>query len=238
MLGSAGFDFLIVDTEHAPYSLHQLQTVLITLQRLCDAVFVRTAWNDHVLIKQVLDIGARALIVPGVSTAEDCARAVTSSRYPPVGSRGFGPRRAARISGGASSYIAYANSELPVFVMIEDATAVENIDSILEVNGMSGVMVGPADLSASLGYLNQVDHPEVEAAIHRVLDSCQSHSLPFGMFTTTAERARKWASAGAQLVTVGGDTAFLDSGIAAAQRAIAEIREMRPKPFSNPSTSY
>ena len=171
MLGAGGFDFLLIDTEHAPIAIDQLQVMLIALRSSASTVFVRPAANDPALIKQILDLGAEGLVVPEVDDAAGCAAAVAAARYPPLGVRGFGPRRAARLDGGRPAYLARADEEVAVLVMIESAAAVAGIDGILKTPGLDGIMVGPADLAVTMGHLNDLSHPEVGAAITTVNDA-------------------------------------------------------------------
>ena len=226
MMGAAGFDFIIVDLEHAPLSIHQLQTALIAMRPTESTLIVRAPWNDPVAVKQILDVGAEGVIFPWVNNRAECEQAVAAARYPPEGIRGWGPRRAIRIHGGAADYARTANENVLVLCQIEQGEAVERLDEILTTPGLDGIMIGPADLAWSLGYGHDMENPAVEAAIQRVLDKCREHGVPFGMFTQTAERARKWIGRGGLIATVGGDTAFIDAGIAQAKRDIADI--LRP----------
>src|SRR3984957_4862116 len=165
VVGNAGFDFVLIDTEHSPIAIDQLQMMLIALRSSESTVFVRPAANDPTLIKQILDLGAEGLLVPGVVDAAAAAAAVAAGRYPPLGTRGFGPRRAARLDGGRPAYLARADDEEAGMVMIESAAAVADIDGILKTPGLDGIMVGPADLAVSLGHLTELSHPDVRAAI-------------------------------------------------------------------------
>ena len=142
VIGGAGFDFVLIDTEHAPITVDQLQLLLIALRTSESTVFVRPAANDPTLIKQILDLGAEGVVVPEVGDATACADAIAAARYPPLGRRGFGPRRAARLEGGRPAYIARANDEVAVLVMVESANAVAAIDALLQTPGLDGIMVG------------------------------------------------------------------------------------------------
>jgi 2-keto-3-deoxy-L-rhamnonate aldolase RhmA len=184
-------------------------------------VLVRPAANDATLIKQILDLGAEGVIVPEVDDAASCAAAVAATRYPPLGRRGFGPRRAARLEGGRPAYIARANDEVAVLVMVESAAAVANIDALLQTPGLDGIMVGPADLAVSMGHLDDLNHPDIRARIADVRAACQRNSVSFGIFAATEQAARLWAAEGAAFMTIGADTQFLDQGIAKS-RALAE----------------
>jgi 2-keto-3-deoxy-L-rhamnonate aldolase RhmA len=222
--GQAGFDFVLIDTEHAPISIDQLQIMLVALRTSESTVFVRPAGNSPTLIKQILDLGAEGLIVPEVASADDAAAAVASAKYPPAGMRGFGPRRAARLTGGRAEYIARADDEVAVFVMVEHPNAVLEIDAILATPGLNGIMVGPADLAVTSGHLHDLGHPAVEQAIDDVLAACERHSFPFGIFAGSEAAARKWFARGAKFLTIGADVQFYDQGIARTKSLAAELR--------------
>jgi 2-keto-3-deoxy-L-rhamnonate aldolase RhmA len=222
--GQAGFDFVLIDTEHAPISIDQLQVMLVALRASNSTVFVRPAGNSPTLIKQILDLGAEGLIVPDVITPEDAAAAVAAAKYPPVGTRGFGPRRAARLTGGRAEYLARANDEIAVFVMIEHPDAVRAIDAILTTPGLDGIMVGPADLAVTSGYLHDLGNVAVGQAIEEVLAACERRSFPFGIFAASEAAARKWSARGARFLTIGADLQFYDQGIARTRALAAELR--------------
>jgi len=227
VVGAAGFDFVLIDAEHSPIAIDQLQMMLIALRSSESTVLVRPAANDPALIKQILDLGAEGLVVPEVDDAASCAAAVAAARYPPLGRRGFGPRRAARLEGGRPAYLARADEEVAVLVMIESAAAVASIDAILKTPGLDGIMVGPADLAATMGHLGDTSHTDVNAAIVSVRDACQRHPVPFGIFAATEQAAREWCAAGARFMTVGADTQFLDQGIAKSRALAQNLRESR-----------
>jgi len=227
VIGGAGFDFVLIDTEHAPITVDQLQMLLIALRTSASTVFVRPAGNDATLIKQILDLGAEGVVVPEVDDAASCAAAVAAARYPPLGRRGFGPRRAARLEGGRTAYIARADDEVAVLVMVESVDALANIDVLLQTPGLDGIMVGPADLAATMGHLSDLGHPDIRSAVNDVRDACERHSVPFGIFTATEQAARDWAAAGARFMTVGADTQFIDQGLAKSRALAQSLRESR-----------
>src|SRR5580693_9462414 len=172
LVGAAGFDFVLIDTEHSPITIDQLQTMLVALRTSPSTSFVRPAANDPALIKTILDLGAEGVVVPEVHDAASAAAAVAATRYPPAGRRGFGPRRAARLEGGRPTYLRRADQEVAAFVMIEHPEAVADIDAILSTPGLDGIMVGPADLAVGMGHLLELDHADPVAAIQRVFDAC------------------------------------------------------------------
>jgi len=213
VIGNANFDFVMIDTEHAPLTISELQTTLMALRTSDSTTIVRTAANDPTIIKQVLDLGAEGIVVPDVIDRQSCLRAVQAARYAPLGTRAFGPRRAARLEGGRPKYLADANDQILVIAMIEHVDALENLDEILTTPGLDGIMVGPADLAVSLGHLDSLNHPEVGAAIDRVYAACERNKFPFGIFAAAEESARRWVDRGAVFVNIGADVQFLDQGI-------------------------
>jgi 2-keto-3-deoxy-L-rhamnonate aldolase RhmA len=224
IMAGMGFDFLLIDTEHTPFTITELQNVLIALRPTDSTIIVRAAWNDLVMVKQILDVGAEGVIIPWVNTPAEAKRAVAAARYPPVGVRGYGPRRASRLIANPADYVRRANDEVLVIGQIETTTAIENLDGILTTPGLDAIMIGPADLAASLGHIQDLMNPAVDAAIGRVLAKCKEHRVPFGMFTGTLERARQWVSQGGQIATVGGDVPFL---LAAATQGKKDIDALK-----------
>jgi 2-keto-3-deoxy-L-rhamnonate aldolase RhmA len=218
---------VLIDGEPSPIAIDQLQVMLIALRSSESTVLVRPAANDPAQIKQILDLGAEGLVVPEVDDAASAAAAVAAARYPPLGRRGFGPRRAARLDGGRTAYLARADDEVAVLVMIESAAAVADIDAILKTPGLDGIMVGPADLAVTMGHLHELGHPDVRASITAVRDACQRQSVPFGIFAGTEQAAREWSAAGARFMTIGADTQFLDQGIAKSRALGQSLKETR-----------
>jgi 2-keto-3-deoxy-L-rhamnonate aldolase RhmA len=213
MVGAAGFDFVFIDTEHSPITIDQLQIMLIALRSSPSTTLVRPVANDPALIKQILDLGAEGVVVPEVHDVASAAAAVEATRYPPSGLRGFGPRRAARLDGGRPNYLRHADQQIAAFVMIEHSEAVDDIDAILQIPGLDGIMVGPADLAVGMGHLLELDHAAPAAAIERVFDACQQHSFPFGIFAAAEQSARTWVGRGALFATIGSDVQFVDQGL-------------------------
>jgi 2-keto-3-deoxy-L-rhamnonate aldolase RhmA len=214
---------LILDTEHSAMSLAQVHGVLTALYPTDSTVVVRVPANDDTAIKQVLDLGAEGVLVPGVQSVADCDAAVRSSRYRPSGARGFGPRRASRLHGDRADYLRRANDETAVIAMIESAEALDSVDKIIAVPGLSAVFIGIADLAVSLGHLHDMANPAVDAAALGIAEAARTQGLPFGVFTGTEAAAARWIERGAQLVTLGSDLQYLDAGIARTKAARADL---------------
>ena len=218
LVGHAGFDWLLIDTEHSPNELPAIVAQLQAMQTGTASAVVRPAWNDPVLIKRILDIGVQSLLIPFVETAAAAAAAVAATRYPPDGIRGVSTGSRAAGYGRIKDYPRAAAAEICVLVQIETLKGVENIDAIAAVPGVDGVFVGPADLSASLGYLGDPLNPVVQETIGRVLAACRKAGKPTGYLTGNEAEAQKWLDAGFRFVAVGTDNGVL-------VKAVDELRD-------------
>ncbi|MDP6112510.1 MAG: aldolase/citrate lyase family protein, partial [Planctomycetota bacterium] len=185
------------------------------------ACIVRVPAADETPIKRVLDLGADGIIAPLVNTAEQAEYVVRSARYSPAGSRGVGLGRAHGYGMRFKEYIDSANELVTVVVQAEHAQAVENIESIVKVEGIDAVLIGPYDLSASMGKMGQVDDPAVIEAIDHVTDTCLAAGIPLGYFGVNAEAVRPFADRGYTLLVAGTDTLFLGS---AAEATLSALR--------------
>ena len=218
VLAGAGFDWLLFDTEHSPADPI---TVLPQLQAAAPydvASVVRTAWNDTVLIKRFLDIGAQTLLVPYVQSAAEARAAVAATRFPPRGVRGVsGSNRATRF-GRVTGYATRADEELCLLVQVETAEAVAEIEAIAAVEGVDGIFVGPNDLAASLGHPGDLGHPEVVAAVEGAITRVVRTGKPAGTLTIDRAVARRALELGAGFVAVGLDAALLARGAEALAR--------------------
>jgi len=220
ILADIGFDWLFVDGEHGPL---ETGDILAILQAVGDrtACIVRVPSADEVPIKKVLDLGARGIIVPQVNTAEQAANVVRFARYSPQGSRGVGLARAHGYGMRFGEYLASANEQISVVVQAEHARAAENIESIVKVEGVDAVLLGPYDLSASFGKPGQLDDPEVTGAIDRITDACRNAGMPLGYFGVTADAVQPFLDRGYTLIVAGVDTLLLGG---AAQGLLANLR--------------
>lgn len=233
LLAGAGFDWLLIDGEHAP---NNVQTVLTQLQAIApypSQPVVRPSWNDPVQIKQLLDVGTQTLLVPMVQNADEAREAVRATRYPPAGIRGVGSAlaRASRWN-RIPDYLQKANDQMCVLVQIETPRAVDALDDILAVDGVDGAFIGPADLSANMGYLGQPDHPEVTQAIDEAIRRIVQSGKAAGILHSNVERARHYLSLGASFVAVGVDAVLLAR---AAERLAGEFKNVAaPAPAKGP----
>ena len=220
----AGYDYLVLDSEHGPLDRQTLQQHVMAATGTQTTPLVRVTWNHPGLVKQALDIGAGGVIVPLAKTVEDVRQAVAACLYPPQGTRGFGPRRASNYGRRIEDYTARANQDVNVWVQIEQIQAVEHIDEIVTVPGLTGLYVGRNDLSGSMGILGQINHSRVIEAVEKVIASASEAGVPVGMGgPTTLPEISTWIDKGLQFVTVGGDIAFLAT---MADRTFEEIQEV------------
>lgn len=207
---SAGLDYLLIDAEHGPMGLETVQRQLRTIAAYPTVPVVRVAHNDASLIKRYLDAGAQSLIVPMVNDAAQAREAVAAVRYPPMGIRGIGASlsRSARWN-RVDNYLHDADSLITLMVQIETEQAVANASEIAGTDGVAGVFIGPADLSASMGHLGQQDHPRVVEAVLSTISACKDAGIFVGVNAFAEPMARRYLAAGADFVNVGADVAVL-----------------------------
>jgi 4-hydroxy-2-oxoheptanedioate aldolase len=210
IVASSGFDWLLLDGEHSP---NDPTTILPQLQAAAPypvSPIVRPAWNDKVLIKRYLDVGAQSLLIPYVQDEHEAAAAVEAMRYPTRGVRGVaGLTRASRF-GRVADYFRHAERELCLLVQIETRLGLDNLEKIARMEGIDGVFIGPADLAAGLGHLGEQGHPEVQSAIHDAIKRIKACGKPAGILTPDEATARRYIEWGTTFTAVG-----LDAGILA-----------------------
>jgi 4-hydroxy-2-oxoheptanedioate aldolase len=223
IMAGIGFDWLLIDTEHAPFTLETLACVLMACDNGPTVPIVRVPWNDRVIIKQVLDLGAGGILIPYVSSVEEARQAVAACKYPPEGIRGFGPRRASDYYRKTEEYIRLANEALLVALQIEHIAGVRATRQILQVPGIDVVLLGPMDLSASLGLLGQLDHPDVVEAVEHVIAEAQRARIAVGIpIDAPPDVVSQWVSKGCQFVIVGEDHSMLRR---TAEQALSQFHE-------------
>jgi 4-hydroxy-2-oxoheptanedioate aldolase len=212
VIAGAGFDWILLDSEHSPADLENLLRQLQAVAPYPTQPIVRVPWNDMVWIKRVLDIGAQTLLVPYVSTAEEARKAVAYTRYPPQGLRGVaGTTRATRF-GRIKDYAGRAHEETCLLVQVETQAALDNIEAIAAVEGVDGIFIGPADLHASLGHTGEIAHPGVKPLIDEAIRRIRKCGCAPGILTPNEADARHWLACGALFVAVGADVGLLARG--------------------------
>ena len=209
IVSDSGFDWLLLDTEHSPNEIPDLMQQLQAVQRGTATPIVRPAWNDAVLAKRCLDIGAQSLLFPYVQNADEARSAVTSTRYPPHGIRGVASASRASRYGRVPGYLSKANDEICVLVQVETREALKELDAIAKVDGVDGVFIGPSDLAASLGHIGNPAHPDVQAAIKDAVTRLKAAGKPAGILTGNEDEARRYIEWGYLFVAVGSDIGLL-----------------------------
>jgi len=207
-LGRVGFDWFVFDTEHSPLNTQIIQKLIQPLSSTTVSPLVRVAWNDPVLIKLALDVGAEGVVVPWVNTAEEAEKAVKACLYPPQGIRGFGPRRAIAY-GFDPSYIKRANDSIAVIVQIETEKAIKNARDILSVKGIDGYFIGPYDLSWSLGVPGDFESEKFKKAIDDVLKAGKQADKAGGIWTDDPKTAIKRIKQGFKMIDCSDDLAMM-----------------------------
>jgi len=208
-LGCAGFDFLVVDTEHVPLDTAQTIEVLRAIAGTPASAVTRVAWNDAVLVKRALDAGAQSLMFPFVQTAEEARRAVASTRYPPGGTRGVAAMHRGSRYATVPDYLVRANDEIAVVVQVETPAALDAVPSIAAVEGVDSIFVGPGDLSAAMGHLGDIAHADVQAALARAAALCRDAGVPCGIVGPNPAMVRRFLDYGYTWVAVGSDMSMM-----------------------------
>ncbi|MCL2318854.1 MAG: aldolase/citrate lyase family protein [Treponema sp.] len=222
-----GYQYLWIDGEHGAYDKEALLAHITAINGAGAGAIVRVTANEPALLKPVLEMGPDGIIVPMVNSPEEAAAFVSACTYPPKGTRGFGPRRANRYGTlGDPDYLSSVDESLVKIVQIEHKKGVENIDSILEVPGIDSVVIGPYDLSGSLGILGQLTHPDMLAACRRIVERCKAHHIPCGpsIGSGNQEFLRFWLDQKTDFIFCGDDLGFVKAG---AESTIARVRELR-----------
>ncbi|AGI23671.1 2,4-dihydroxyhept-2-ene-1,7-dioic acid aldolase [Pseudomonas sp. ATCC 13867] len=219
LAANAGFDWLLIDGEHAPNDLRSLLGQLQAVAPYPSHPIIRPVLGDTALIKQLLDIGAQTLLVPMVESAEQAAELVRAMRYPPSGIRGVGSAlaRASRWN-SIPGYLDKADEQMCLLVQIENLEGLANLDAIVAVEGVDGVFIGPADLSAAMGHRGNPGHPEVQAVIDDAIVRIQRAGRAAGILSADERLARHYLELGARFVAVGVDTNLL-------MRALRDLAE-------------
>jgi 2-keto-3-deoxy-L-rhamnonate aldolase RhmA len=220
-VGHAGFDWGVIDMEHAPADVMEVVLLLQALGNTKLVPVVRVPWNDAVAVKRVLDAGAQTVMFPYVQSAAEAGRAVAATRYPPAGVRGVsGMSRASRY-GTQPNYLKQADAGLGVILQLETQAALQQLEQIAAVPGVDALFIGPADLSASMGFVGQLAHPKVMQAMGDAVQRCKGLGMPVGTLGATPETVAQYRAMGFDYLAVGSDIGLLMQG---AQGAVHALR--------------
>ncbi len=206
-----GFDWLFVDTEHAPFNAKDALKILQTAGNRCPCV-VRIPANHEVWIKKALDIGADGIIAPQVNSAEEAERIVRLCKYPPEGARSVGIGRAHKYGLGFKDYVENANDKVAVILQAENTNALKNISEIVRVPGIDAIFIGPYDLSASMGKMGNVADADVRQAIATIAECGKNAGLSMGIFVDKAETAEAFIQQGFTLIAISTDGLYMALG--------------------------
>ena len=230
-LGCVGFDFLVVDMEHTPIDLQQLVGILQAIAGTPAQAIVRPPWNDMVMVKRALDAGAQSLLLPFVQNADEARRAVAYTRYPPAGLRGVAAAHRGSRYGTIPKYVQHAHEEICVIVQIETPTAFAQLEAIAAVPGVDSIFIGPADLSASMGYPGDMGNSAVQDKLRAGAQNCKRLGKPCGIVGANPDMVGKFLEYGFSWVAVGSDLAML---VSRAQEFLGAVRKTVDRPQSRP----
>lgn len=219
--GHAGFDWGVIDMEHSPLDVMEVVQLLQALSATKLVPIVRVPWNDAVTVKRVLDAGATTVMFPFVQNPVEAERAVAATRYPPQGVRGMAGMSRANRFGTVPNYFATANKQMGVIVQLETVQAVRQLEDIAAVDGVDGLFIGPADLSASMGHVGGLTHPAVMDLMAQAVLRCKAIGKPVGTIGGDPEAVAQYRAAGFDYVAVGSDLGLFMQG---ARSAIAALR--------------
>jgi len=208
IMARVGFDYLWIETEHAPMDFAQAQSMVQAVGDRCSCL-VRIPDKEEVWVKKALDIGCDGIIVPQIRSAAEAQQVVAWSLYPPDGQRSVGVSRAHGYGMAFHEYVERVNDELVIVLQAEHRDAVKDIQSIVRVTGIDAVLIGPFDLSGSLGVLGETNHPRVLEAIETIRGACQAVEMPLGIFAPDVPMARRYIDQGFTLIALGMDAFFL-----------------------------
>jgi 4-hydroxy-2-oxoheptanedioate aldolase len=206
---SAGFDWILIDMEHAPNELPMVHNQLHAAAAYPCSVLVRVPWNDTVLIKRLLDVGVQSLLIPYVQNEDEARRAVAAVRYPPRGVRGVSANSRSNRFGRVKDYFRQADDEICLLLQIETRAAIGQIEKMAAIDGVDGLFIGPQDLAADLGHLGNPGHPQVQEAIAEAIRRIKATGKVAGLLNFNEPEAKKWIEQGARFVAVTSDQFLL-----------------------------
>ncbi len=223
ILGTAGFDWVLIDMEHSPNDMMSVLGQLQAYEVGGTVPVVRPPWNDPVTIKRILDLGVFSLLIPMVQTAEEARAAVSATRYPPAGIRGVSLSQRGNRYGRIGDYMKRVEDEICVLVQIETLSALDRVEEIASVDGVDGVFFGPADLSADMGLIGQPTHADVTASIAEAARKVAALGKPTGTLIGDLKLVEHWLKSGFSFVACGSDLALLARG---AENLRAQVAKM------------
>ncbi len=226
MVGSLGYDYIWIDTEHEAMDYETVLMQIIACKSGGSSSVVRIPYNESYLAKRILEMGPDGIIFPMINSATEAKDAMDACLYPPMGKRGFGPRRACKY--GAEDlfdYIRHSSDRICRFIQLEHINAVYDLDNILQVPGIDGIIVGPCDLSGSIGHLNEIFHPDVLNLIDLCISKCQTANMPIGVAVgaNSEKDVRFWFDRGFQFISAGSDISAIVSTAKAQKEMMKKV---------------
>jgi 4-hydroxy-2-oxoheptanedioate aldolase len=206
---SAGFDWVLVDTEHSPTDVPQVHHQLQAIAAYPVSALVRAYWNDTVLIKRLLDLGVQSLLLPYVQNVDEARRAVAAVRYPPRGVRGVSANSRSNRFGRVKDYFKHADEEICLMLQVETRAALAQIEQMAAIDGVDVIFIGPQDLAADLGHLGNPGHPDVQAAMSDAIKRIRATGKAPGILAFVESDAKRWIEQGALFVAVTSDQFLL-----------------------------
>jgi 4-hydroxy-2-oxoheptanedioate aldolase len=232
----AGFDWLLLDGEHAPNDVPMLMAQLQAMKGSSSHAIIRPPIGETYIVKQMLDIGAQTLLIPMVDSKELAQAMVKAVRYPPHGLRGVGAALArASNFNRIPDYLQTANDEICLLLQIESKAGLAALDDIASLDGVDGIFIGPADLAADMGYLGNPGAPEVQAAVEKALVQIQSHGKAAGILIGDLALAKRYVDLGASFVAIGNDVTLLAS---ATSKLLADFKAVEPAKAATEAKVY
>ncbi|XKE43903.1 HpcH/HpaI aldolase/citrate lyase family protein [Halomonas organivorans] len=220
-IGFAGFDYVVLDMEHVPVDVPQAIAIMQAVAGTPADLVVRLPWNDPVMVKRVLDSGAQTLMFPYIQNAEEARQAVASTRYPGRGFRGVAAVHRGSRYGTVKDYLKEADREIGVILQLETPEAVAALPEIAGVEGVDALFIGPGDLSAAMGHIGDIRHPEVQGAIGEAVAACRARDLPCGIVGADPALVGEYIAKGFAFVAIGSDMSLMMSR---AQEYLAALR--------------
>jgi len=231
-LGHAGFDFLVVDMEHVPIEMPELAGILRAIGCTPAQPIVRLAWSDRVLVKRALDAGAHSIMLPFIESAQEAEAAVAYTRYPPAGVRGVAAIHRGSRFGQVPNYFAEADQQICTIVQLETPQAIEQLGEIAAVPGVDALFVGPGDLSAAMGHIGDIGHPEVQAMLQRAASAAADAGKPVGIVGPTPQMVSRFLDYGYSFAAVASDIVMMTG------RAADWLGVLRGKAPAAPTSAY
>jgi len=220
VMARMGFDYLIIEGEHAAADMGTVQAILQAMNGTDTVPVLRVPWNDPVIVKTALHVGVRGIMFPMINSRQEAEAAVRACKYPPEGVRGLGPGRASLYGLRSAEHLRVANDDLLIFIILEHDQAIRHIDEIVSVPGIDAAFFGFSDYAASIGLTGQTNHPRVHEARQAVLAAARQAGIAAGYAAGSVEQARQLVGEGFQVVTVSSDAGFISEGARAALAAL------------------